>query len=122
MDLNERMDEFFSRAAAGDADGVAAMCADGCRIKQNIGEEGDAGALVALIRGLSDAGVTTSYRDVRRVAGEHAVTEQHLVTLRRSDGVEVASDVCVVVRFDDEGLATRIDEYVDSAAFAPIFG
>ena len=29
MDLSAQMDELFRLAAAGDADGVAAMCADG---------------------------------------------------------------------------------------------
>ena len=49
-----------------------------------------------------------------------ATVEQHVVTLTRSDGVAVSADVCVVARFDDNGLVTSIDEYLDSAAFAAI--
>jgi ketosteroid isomerase-like protein len=122
MELDERMDELFRLAAAGDADGVAAMCADGCVVRQNIGMDGGVDDLVGLIRSLAGAGVTTSYSDIRRVVGEHAVAEQHRVTLARSDGVEVVSDVCVVVRFDEGGRITSLDEYLDGAAFAPIFG
>ena len=70
---------------------------------------------------LWDAGVKTAYSDVRRTVADHAVTEQHVVTLTRPDGVEAASDVCVVIRFDDNRLITRIDEYMDAAAFTPLF-
>ena len=48
------------------------------------------------------------------------VTEQHVVTLTRADGFAASSDVCAVIRFDDNGLITRIDEYFDSAAFGPL--
>ena len=121
MELTELMDELFRRAAASDAEGVAAMCADGCAVKQNIGDEGGVDELVAIIRGLADADVTTRYSDIRRVVADHAVTEQHLVTLTRADGVEVSADVCVVVHFDDEGKVVRLDEYLDGAALGPIF-
>jgi hypothetical protein len=48
--------------------------------------------------------------------GDDAVVEQHLVRLTRaSDGLELVSDVCVVIRFDDAGLITRVDEYADPA-------
>ena len=58
---------------------------------------------------------------MRRVVAASAVTEQHLVTLRRADGVEAASDACVVLRFDDDGKIVRLDEYVDAGSFAAIF-
>jgi ketosteroid isomerase-like protein len=40
--------------------------------------------------------------------------------MRRTDGVEVVADVCVLLRFDGSGLITRLDEYVDTAVFAPL--
>ena len=122
MALGARTDEFFARVTAQDADGVAALCATGFRLKQNNGPESDVDTAIAGLRAmLWDAGVKTAYSDVRRTVADHAVTEQHVVTLTRPDGVEAASDVCVVIRFDDNRLITRIDEYMDAAAFTPLF-
>ncbi len=122
LDLGLIADEFFRCSAAGDAAGVAALCAPDCRIKQNIGEESGAGALIGLIEGLAAGGITTSYSDIRRVVTDGVVVEQHVITLRRSDGVEVSGDACVVMRFDDAGMLVRADEYLDGSQFAAIFG
>lgn len=122
MDLDSLTDQFFAYAAAGDHDALVAMCADDCVVKQNIAEETTAEGLRDLVAMLAAAGVTTAYSDVRRITGDRTVTEQHLITLSRADGVESASDVCVVLRFDDDGRITRLDEYLDSAAFAELLG
>jgi hypothetical protein len=62
------------------------------------------------------AGISSTYENVRRVAGDHAVVEQHDVRFTRaSDGLEVVSDVCVVILFDDARLIVRLDEYADPA-------
>lgn len=121
MDLDAITARFFTLAAAGDTSGLAAMCAPGCRVKQNIGDEGGVDVLVGIVDGAAALGLTVSYSDIRRVVADHAVTEQHLVTIAKADGSTVSSDVCVVLRFDDAGLITRLDEYVDSAALAPAF-
>lgn len=122
MDLNARTADLFAKFTAQDAEGAAALCAPGVRIKQNNGPESDLETALAGLRAmLWDAGVKTAYSDIRRTLADHVVTEQHLVTLTRPDGVEATSDVCVVIRFDDKGLVTRLDEYVDMGAFAPLF-
>jgi ketosteroid isomerase-like protein len=122
MDLDAVTTELFARFAAQDGEGAAALCVPGARAKQNNGPDLDVVTLIAGIRArLWDAGVTNVYSDVRRTVADRAVTEQHVVTLTRPDGVEVSSDVCVVIRFDDDGLITRLDEYMDTAAFAPLF-
>lgn len=118
MDLSDLTDQFFSAAAAADVDAMLALCADECRFKQNIGDEGGTEVLRELVEGLAALGVTVSYSDVRRVVAGAAVTEQHLVTLARGDGSSVSADVCVVIRFDDDGRITRLDEYLDGAALA----
>lgn len=121
MDLDARTDALFANFAADDADGVAELCAPGFRIKQNNGPEVDVGTLTDGLRAmLWDAGIKTAYSDVRRTVADHVVTEQHVVTLTRSDGFSSSSDVCAVIRFDDNGLITRIDEYFDSAAFGSL--
>jgi ketosteroid isomerase-like protein len=57
---------------------------------------------------------------VRRSVGDGFVVEQHVVTLTRPDGKSASTDVCVVLRFGDGGLITRLDEYTDSAVFAAL--
>lgn len=120
-DLAAIADEFFRCSAAGDAAGVAALCAPNCRIKQNIGEESGVEALIGLIEGLAAGGITTSYSDVRRVVAAGVVVEQHVITLRRADGVEASGDACVVMRFGDDGLLVRADEYLDGSQFTAVF-
>ena len=120
MDLEAVTDQFFEHAAAADADGMLALCADGCRIKQNIGDEGGVTELRALVEGLAAGGISVTYSDVRRVVADRAVVEQHLVTLSRSDGVSVAADLCVVLRFDDDGRIVRLDEYLDGGTLAAV--
>jgi len=120
MDLTALMDELIRRLATADVDGVAAMCAPHCRFKQNIGDEGGLADLLSLIGGISAAGVKVSYSDIRRVVGERAVAEQHLLTLRRPDGVEMSTDVCVVVRFGADGRVVMIDEYLDGSGLAQL--
>jgi hypothetical protein len=116
MDLVARVEEVFKRASAQDGDGWAAMYASNARIKQNFGEEMDIATALGWLRALWDAGISYSYENVRRVLGDNAVVEQHNVRLTRaSDGLELVSDVCVVIRFDDAGLITRVDEYADPA-------
>jgi ketosteroid isomerase-like protein len=116
MDLVALVEEVFKRASAQDGDGFAAMFAKSARVKQNFGEEMDLATTLGWLHALWDAGISSTYENVRRVVGADAVVEQHDVRLtRRSDGLELVSDVCVVIRFDDAGLITRIDEYADPA-------
>lgn len=51
------------------------------------------------------------YVDVRRVVGDAAVCEQHVV---RFVDLEVEVEACVVLRFDGRGRIVRLDEYVDA--------
>jgi ketosteroid isomerase-like protein len=121
MDLAARTDDLFAKFATQDADGVAALCAAGCRVRRNNDPESDIETLLVELRAMFwDTGVQTAYSDVRRTVADHAVTEQHVVTLTRPDGVAASCDVCVVIRFNDDGLITKLDEYLDTVAFAPL--
>jgi ketosteroid isomerase-like protein len=75
---------------------------------------------MAYVQGIKNDGVSVKYSDVRRSVGDGFVVEQHVVTLTRPDGKSASTDVCVVLRFDDDGMITRLDEYVDSAVFAAL--
>ena len=121
MDLDARTARLFAIFESQEFDGLESMLASDARMKQNGNPEHDVAGLLAFVHGLKTEGVSVRYSDVRRSVGDGFVVEQHLVTLTRPDGKSASTDVCVVLRFDDEGLITRLDEYADSAVFAGLY-
>lgn len=55
-----------------------------------------------------------NYRVVRREALPDGFMQQHVLEATLPDGTKWAMDACVVVRIEN-GLITRLDEYIDSA-------
>lgn len=122
MDLAGRTGQLFDIFESQEFDGLRAMLAPDAKMKQNGNPEHDVDGLMAFVQGLKNDGVAVQYSDVRRSVGDGFVVEQHVVTLTRPDGKSASTDVCVVLRFDDDGLITRLDEYADSAVFATLIG
>ena len=120
MDLAERTGQLFAIFESQEFDGLEALVAPGVITKQNSNPELDLDGLKAFVQGFKNDGVAVKYSDVRRSVGDGFVVEQHVVTLTRPDGKSASTDVCVVLRSDDDGLITRLDEYVDSAVFAAL--
>ena len=120
MDLAERTAQLFAIFESQEFDGLEALVAPGVITKQNSNPELDLDGLKAFVQGFKNDGVSVTYSDVRRSVGDGFVVEQHVVTLTRPDGKSASTDVCVVLRFDDDGLITRLDEYVDSAVFGTL--
>ncbi len=120
MELAARTAQLFAIFESQEFDGLESLLAADVRMKQNGNPEHDIVGLRAFVQGLKNEGVSVQYSDVRRSVGDGFVVEQHVVTLTRPDGESASTDVCVVVRFDDDGLITRIDEYADSAVFAAL--
>lgn len=120
MDLAERTGQLFAIFESQEFDGLDALLSPDVKMKQNGNPEHDIDGLKAFIQGFKNDGVSVKYSDVRRSVGDGFVVEQHVVTLTRPDGKSATTDVCVVLRFDDDGLITRLDEYVDSAVFATL--
>ncbi len=121
IDLGERCARFFQYSAAHAWDALARMCAPDAVFAQN-GRETDLDGLLSMVQGLTNSGIEYSYSNARRTIADAdaRVIEQHHVTMRRGDGVEANADVCVVMQFDERGVVTRVDEYADTAAFAPL--
>ena len=117
MDLAERTGQLFAIFESQDYDGLEALLAPDAKTKQNGGQEFDMDGLMAFVQGLKNDGVNVAYSDVRRSVDDGFVVEQHVVTLTRPDGRSASTDVCVVLRFDGDGLITRLDEY---AVFATL--
>jgi ketosteroid isomerase-like protein len=121
MDIGAQTGQLFALLESQQFDAVAALCAPDVRVKQNANPEHDLDGLMAFVSGLKNEGVNIAYSDVRRSVGDGFVVEQHVVTLTRPDGKSASTDVCHVLRFDDDGRIVRMDEYTDSAAFAALY-
>ena len=120
MDIAERTGQLFDIFESQEFGGLEALVAPGVITKQNSNPELDLDGLKAFVQGFKNDGVSVKYSDVRRSVGDGFVVEQHVVTLTRPDGKSASTDVCFVLRFDDDGLITRLDEYADSAVFATL--
>jgi ketosteroid isomerase-like protein len=120
MDLAARTEQLFAIFESQEFDGLEALLAADAKMKQNGNPEHDIDGLLAFVKGFKNDGVSVKYSDVRRSVGDGFVVEQHVVTLTRPDGKSASTDVCVVLRFDDDGLIARLDEYADSAVFATL--
>jgi len=62
-----------------------------------------------------------SYEDIRVAPTPTGFVQQHILCCTTSSGEEVRVDACLVGTVED-GQIVRIDEYVDSAAMAPLMG
>lgn len=60
-----------------------------------------------------------NYRVVRREALKDGFLQQHVLEATLPDGTKWAMDACVVVRIEN-GVITRLDEYLDSAQGAAL--
>lgn len=121
MDIEARTSKLFEIFESQEFDGLESMLAADAKMKQNGNPEHDVAGLRAFVQGMKNDGVRVEYSDVRRSVGDGFVVEQHVVTLTRPDGKSASTDVCVVLRFDADGLITRLDEYADSAVFASLY-
>jgi ketosteroid isomerase-like protein len=117
LTLDDLADKLFAALTLYDVDSVSQMMAPGAVITQNGASSPAAEALSAIARLRSVVG-DHSYQDVRRTFSEDTIVEEHRVVSTTPAGVDIDLAACVVVRVNDDGLITAIDEYVDTA---PLF-
>ena len=119
--LETLTDQFFAAIVRGDWDDALERIHPEARAVQNIsGEEVDARSMLQSMRGLVESLESLAYENVRRIVAANAVVEQHDVRMTRKDGRDVILDVCILLRFTEDGRIQRIDEYLDSAQAAPL--
>lgn len=114
-ELNRLADRLFGSFESHDLDSVAAMCAPDAIVTQNGRTASWAEfrpGLEALLTWFGDH----RYEKVRRVFGTNTVVEEHQVVSTTTDGKAVDLAACVILRFDDEGRLTSLDEYVDTSS------
>lgn len=113
---------FFDAVVAGDIDAVRSMYAPDAVIwhahtnaEQSV--EDNLRTLAAIAKYVKGFG----YDDQRCVATESGFVEQHVTRGLAPNGVAFSIPACIVCTVVD-GLITRLDEYFDSAAAAPLLG
>jgi uncharacterized protein len=115
-------DRFFAAIDAGDLEAVRAIYADDAEIWHNTDgvvqtRDENLRTLGWVVTNLRDR----SYDEVRRSAMDDGFVQQHVLRATRADGERVEIPACIVCRVAD-GRITRLDEYIDSAHVARLFG
>ncbi|QYE35885.1 nuclear transport factor 2 family protein [Polymorphobacter sp. PAMC 29334] len=108
-------EKFVGAIQRGDVATVRACYAPGAklwhntdRVEQTVDE--NMAVLDWFVRTLPDR----NYRVVRRVALADGFLQQHVLEATLPDGTAWSMDACCVIKIED-GLITRLDEYLDSA-------
>ena len=117
--LNDLADRLFDAFVAHDLDTVVEMMTPDAVVVQNGNSLTVAEARV-MIESLVGVIGDHRYEDVRRVVGEQAIVEEHRVRSTTPGGHDVDLTACVVVRVNDDGKITSLDEYVETASLAAV--
>ncbi len=115
-DLDQIVARLFAAFVAHDLDLVESMMTPDATMSQN-GVGGSFALARPMLEGISSVLGNHRYEDVRRVIGDRAVVEEHRVVSTTPTGHAVNLAACVVVRVNDAGLITSLDEYVDVSRF-----
>ncbi len=108
-------ERFVGAIQAGDAEAVRACYAPDAKIWHNIdGLEQSVDDNLKSLRWFARKLPDRFYRVLRREPLRDGFLQQHVLEATLPDGTEWKMSACVVVRMQD-GLITRLDEYLDSA-------
>lgn len=115
-------DKLAAAIAARDADALRAVYADDIEVwhassNATQGKAENSGLLAALFA----ISATLGYEEIRRHPIEGGLVEQHVLTGTFTDGSPMPRlNVSIYIHVRD-GQITRIEEYFDSATFAPVW-
>jgi ketosteroid isomerase-like protein len=113
-------DRLFAAIEADDLDAVRALYAPAAEVWHNTDgvvqrRDENLATLAWVVRNLRGL----RYTDIRRSATDDGFVQRHVLVATNRAGRRVELPACVVVTVRD-GLITRLDEYLDSAAVAAI--
>lgn len=117
--LNDLADRLFDAFVAHELDTVVEMMTPDAVVVQN-GNSMTVPEAMVMIGSLVDVLGDHRYEEVRRVVGEQTIVEEHRVRSTTPGGHEIDLMACVVVRVDDDGKITSLDEYVDTAPLVAV--
>lgn len=121
MTAEEAVAALIDAIVAGDTDGVRAAYHPDARIWHNFDQvDQTVDQNVATLSWFVGAMPERRYEDVRRHAIDGGVVQQHVVRGTAASGASVEIPASLFVWVNDDGLITRIEEYVDPAQAAPL--
>ena len=118
---DDLLDRFFAAIEAGDIDAVAPMYAEDVEVWHNVtGTALDKAGSLGLLGYWASKVAGRRYEVLERAFWPGGAVQRHVVH-GDAGGTTLAAPVCIVFHFRD-GCITRIFEYLDPAAVAPVFG
>ena len=119
--INDVADALFSAIEHGDGTALAALWADDIVVwRLGGGRERDKTRALAVLEWFVAITVERRYEVLDRQFFDGGFVQQHLLYARGRAGTELTFRACLVIRVGDDGLITRIDEYLDPADLAPL--
>jgi ketosteroid isomerase-like protein len=119
--INDVADALFSAIEHGDGTALAALWADDIVVwRLGGGRERDKTRALAVLEWFVAITVERRYEVLDRQFFDGGFVQQHLLHARGRAGTELRFRACLVVRVGDDGLITRIDEYLDPADLTPL--
>lgn len=117
LEIARRLMEGIS---AGDVDAVGALYHDDLVGWRNVdGRELDRRQMLKIVDFLGTRVKDLRYEQIRVQPTASGYVQQHVLRATASDGTRVEMPACLVVELAD-GKIRRLDEYMDSAALAPL--
>ena len=128
--MNEPIDpeavvsRFFAAIEAADTDALRGLYHPSARVWHNNDDaEQDVAANLRVLRWVTRNVRGLRYDEIRRtLTADGRVLQQHVLRGVGPSGAEVAVPAAIIFSVDSAGLVTRIEEYLDSAATAPLTG
>lgn len=118
--MGDLLDGFFAAITSGDIDAVAPLYTDDVEVWHNVtGVALDKAASLDLLRFWSSRVSQLRYEVLERRTYEGGALQRHVVR-GQADGTAVNAAVCIVFHFEGARIS-RIYEYLDPAAVAPVF-
>jgi ketosteroid isomerase-like protein len=111
----------FAALEGGDADAVAALWDDDVLVwKSAEPQEQVKTRALRVIFWFMDATTQRRYEILDRQFFEGGFVQQHVLHATGRNGGSISMRVCIVIKVGANGLISRIDEYFDPAAIAPL--
>lgn len=114
-------DRLFAAIEAGDADTVAALWDDDVAVWKSAEPEDQVKARALRVI-FWFMGTTTQrrYEILDRQYFDGGFVQQHILHASARHGGSISMRVCIVIKVGPNGLISRVDEYFDPAAIAPL--
>ena len=118
--MDEVADRLFGAIERGDIDAVHNMWRDDVVVWKVADKDRQKGRALRVIEWFVGATRRRRYEILERQPFDGGFVQQHVLHADGHNGASIALRVCIVIKVDDSGLISRIDEYFDPADIAPL--